>query len=79
MAKFKVFHQVTFDEYFDMQDDLFPEVLPVPVQRFARRSLGAGRSVVAPIFPGAVDGVGAVPAEPAPVDVVYSKYRRRVS
>lgn len=77
MAKFKVFHQVTIDEYIAAQEDLFPEVSSVPA---VRRSAGPARRVrsSAPVFPGAIDGVGAVPAEPSPASVVYSKVRRSV-
>jgi len=74
MAKFrKVFHQVTIDEYLANQEELFPEGAPAPAPL---PYTAPWRIKNAPIFPGAVDGIGAAPATPAPV--VYSKHRRRL-
>lgn len=76
MAKFKVFHQVTIDEYIAMQEDLFPDTpvvsAPVDASRPVRRVCDT-----TPIFPGAIDGTGATPGVAAPLQVVRSFGRSR--
>jgi len=73
MAKFKkVYHQVSIDEYLESLDDLFPDGVPAPAPLPYTQPW---RVKNAPIFPGAVDGVGVAPAAPAPAQVVYSRYR----
>jgi len=75
VAKFKkILHQVTIDEYLESQEELFPEGPPPP----ARPPYTAPFKVRGvPVFPGAIDAAGAVPAPPAPAQVVYSRYRKR--
>lgn len=68
-------HQVDFDEYLASLDDLFPDGVPVPAPL---PYSAPWRVRNAPIFPGAVDGVGAAPAAPDPPQVVYSRFRRRL-
>lgn len=78
MAKFKKIsssvHQVTFDEYLASQDDLFPGGLPAVPKSPYTQPWRVKSSV--PLFPGAVDGIGAVPDAPSPASVVYSRHRR---
>lgn len=78
MAMFKKvkspFHQVSIDEYLASQDDLFPDGVPAPARPPYTMPW---RVKDVPIFPGAVDGIGAAAAAPAPAQVVYSRYRRR--
>lgn len=75
MARFRVFYQMTIDEYLEAQEELFPEDLSVPARPAYNGPWRIKGSV--PVFPGAIDGIGSAPAAPAPVQVVFSKYRRR--
>lgn len=75
MAKFrKVYHQVSIDEYLANQEELFPDGVPAPAPL---PYSAPWRVRNAPIFPGAIDGVGAVPGVSAPARVVYSRLRRK--
>lgn len=75
MAKFrKVYHQVSIDEYLSGLDDLFPDGVPPPPRPPYTMPW---RVKDVPVFPGAIDGVGAVPGVSAPARVVYSRLRRK--
>lgn len=79
MARFKKtlskVHQVTIDEYLAAQQDLFPDGVLVPASKSPYTQPWRVKNS-APVFPGAVDGIGAVPDAPTPPSVVYSRHRR---
>lgn len=79
MAKFRIYHQVTIDEYLASQEDLFPdEKVSLAALAIARPQLGVSAS--APVFPaGAIDGIGAAPGVSPPLQVVRSFGRKKMS
>lgn len=68
-ARKPVYHQVTIDEYIRNQEPLFPEV----VTRSPDAKLVA--IPAGPLFPGAIDGVGAAPEVDNSVKVARSPRR----
>lgn len=81
MPKFRIYHQVTIDEYIEAQEraegELFSDdSTSTPA---VRRSRGPCVGARGPVFPGAVDGVGA-PALPVSTELrpVATRGKRRV-
>lgn len=83
MAKFRVFHQVTIDEYLASQTaleaDLFPDTPSSPAVVRSSGSFRVSTSSSAPVIPSSpIDGVGAAPSPPAPVRVVRAFSSRKI-